>query len=48
MASTDTLGQVTTAHLGNQGQMVLPKNFLESHHLDPGTPITISACLSYS
>lgn len=33
--------QITTAHLGEQGQMSLPKNFLESHHLEPGMAITI-------
>ena|ERR1051326_4190150 len=40
MATTDSV-QITTAHLGEHGQMFLPKNFLESHHLEPGMAITV-------
>ncbi len=38
---TESVGTVTTAYLGEQGQMILPKEFRESHALEPGAPITI-------
>lgn len=41
MTATGYVSQVTTAHLGEQGQMFLPKSFRESHHLEPGAPITV-------
>lgn len=38
---TESIGTITTTYLGEQGQMILPKEFRESHALEPGAPITI-------
>ncbi|MFN7927570.1 MAG: AbrB/MazE/SpoVT family DNA-binding domain-containing protein [Blastocatellia bacterium] len=35
------MSQITTAPLGDQGQMILPKAFREANHLEPGDPIAI-------
>ncbi len=41
MTQADSISHVTTGFLGEQGQMILPKEFREAHHLEPGDPITI-------
>jgi len=35
MSSIDSV-QVTTVRFGNQGEVILPKTFSESHRLEPG------------
>lgn len=35
------MSRVTTATLGEQGQMVLPKEFRELNQLEPGDPIAM-------
>ena len=32
---------VTSANLGEHGQFILPKEFREANHLEPGDPITV-------
>lgn len=32
---------VTSANLGEHGQFILPKEFRETNHLEPGDPITV-------
>lgn len=41
MTTSDVISFVTTAHLGEQGQMTLPQSFRETQQLEPGDPITV-------
>jgi hypothetical protein len=41
MIQADSISYVTTALLGEQGQMILPEGFREAQHLEPGDPITV-------
>ncbi|MCI0523847.1 MAG: AbrB/MazE/SpoVT family DNA-binding domain-containing protein [Acidobacteria bacterium] len=41
MIQADSISYVTTALLGEQGQMILPEEFREAQHLEPGDPITV-------
>ena len=41
MTMSDAGGLVTTAQLGEQGQMILPKDFREAQQLEPGDFITM-------
>jgi AbrB family looped-hinge helix DNA binding protein len=41
MSAVNTIDNVTTARLGEHGQMVIPENFREAFQLEPGDPIVI-------
>ena len=32
---------ITSTNVGEHGQMILPKEFREANHLEPGDPITV-------
>lgn len=38
---TQAVGYLTTTHLGEQGQMTLPREFRETQHLEPGAAIAV-------